>query len=141
MRYAFLFLFICTSLLASGQSKKERALRLLERARFEAMTNQDLEALEKLLDPSLTYTHSNGLAETRADHLEHIRTGHIVYRVIRPLEMEFRLYGKTAVGTGLVQVDGRFNGRDFLIKLRYTDVYVKRPTGWKLVAWHSVKVD
>lgn len=141
MRYAFLFVLICTSLLASGQGKKERALRLLEKSRFEAMVNQDLDALEKMLDPTLTYTHSNGLVESRADHLEHIRTGYIVYRAIRSLEMEMRCYGKTAVGTGMVQVDGRFNGRDFQIKLRYTDVYVKRPGGWKLVAWHSVKVD
>ncbi len=141
MRYVFLFAFICTSLLASGQSRKERELRLLEKARFEAMVKQDLEALERMLDPTLTYTHSNGLVESRADHLDHIRTGYIVYRAIRPLEMEMRLYGKTAVGTGVVRVDGRFNGRDFQIRLRYTDVYVKRPGGWKLVAWHSVKVD
>ena len=141
MRYTFLLVFICMSLLASGQSKTERALRLLEKARFEAMTKRDLDALGKMLDPTLTYTHSNGLVESRADHLDHIRSGYIVYRAIRPLEMEMRLYGKTAVGTGVVLVDGRFNGRDFQIKLRYTDVYVKRPGGWKLVAWHSVKVD
>ncbi len=142
MRQLLLGVFLLApSLCLFGQSKQERALRQLERARFEAMTRRDIDALDKMLDPTLTYTHSNGLVETKAEHLDHIRTGRIVYRALRPLEMQVRRYGKSAVVTGVVRAQGRYRGRDFDLKLRYTAVYVKRPSGWRMVAWHSVRTD
>lgn len=134
-------LLLAPSLWLLGQDKQERVLRRLERARFEAMTRRDVDALDRMLDPTLTYTHSNGLVETKAEHLDHIRTGQIAYRALRPLEMQVRRYGKSAVVTGMVRAQGRYQGRDFDLRLRYTAMYVKRASGWRMVAWHSVRAD
>ncbi len=124
-----------------AQSKKERVLLSLERARFEAMTQKDVAFLKRVLDVSLTYTHSNGLVESKDEHIARIASGQIVYRAIQPQHMDVRLYGKTAVLTGVINVQGRYQERDFDLKLRYIDVYVRRPMDWKLVAWQSVRVD
>ena len=135
----FLFLAVATNLFS--QSKCQRQIEALERQRFEAMTRKDAGFLEKALANDLTYGHSNGLLETKAEHLANIQAGNIVYRSMEAQEMQVRLYRKTAVVNGVVKVAGSLKGKDFELKLRYTDVYVKKRGKWKLAAWQSVRLD
>lgn len=142
MRHLLIFLFFATlATAAPAQSKQQRQIEALERQRFEAMTQQNTTALEKLLDESLTYGHSNGLFEDKATHLANIRTGSLVYKSMQPESMSVRVYKKTAIVNGLVKVGGTLKGKDFELKLRYTDVYLKKKGQWRLAAWQSVKAE
>lgn len=143
MRYIFTFaLFLCLSANAIfAQSKTERHLTRLELERFEAMTKKNTGFLETVLADDLTYAHSNGLVENRAEHLENVTSGNITYQEMEALEMDVRTYRRSAVITGLIRVKGLYRGTEFNIRLRYTDVYQKQKGKWKLVAWHSVKVE
>lgn len=144
MRMRFLLpvlLFLGSQSTVFAQNKKELELKALELQRFEAMTKKDLPFLEHVLADDLTYNHSNGLAENKSEHIEHIKTGALVYQTMQPEEVNVRIYKKTAVLNGLVNVAGMLKDRAFSVRLRYTDVYVKRKGKWQLVAWHSVKIE
>jgi hypothetical protein len=140
MRLAFFLLLLLPAVLGFSQSKKQLKFEALERQRFEAMTTKNTAALEVMLSDQLTYTHSNGLIEDKQQHLENIRTGKLQYRSIQPEEMKLRFYRRTVVGTGIVNVTGVLNEKEFSIRLRYTDVYVKQKGKWRLAAWQSLKL-
>lgn len=125
---------------AISQSKKQAEIEAIERQRFEAMTTKNIDFLKNVLADDLSYTHSNGLVEDKATHLENIRTGKLQYRSIQPEEMKLRLHRRSAIGIGIVNVTGILNEKEFNIRLRYTDVYVKEKGKWRLVAWQSLKL-
>lgn len=140
MRLAFFLLLLFSVVTGFSQSKKQLKFEALERQRFEAMTTKNTAALEVMLSDQLTYTHSNGLIEDKQQHLENIRTGKLQYRSIQPEEMKLRFYRRTVVGTGIVNVTGVLNEKEFSIQLCYTDVYVKQKGKWRLAAWQSLKL-
>jgi hypothetical protein len=51
----------------------ETHVRELEEQRYRAMLRADLATLERLLDDALTYTHSNGIIDTKASYLAGVR--------------------------------------------------------------------
>ncbi|MCB0518045.1 MAG: nuclear transport factor 2 family protein [Lewinellaceae bacterium] len=142
MRLFLLFLFL-TAIQPTlfSQHKNELQLKALELQRFEAMTKKDIPFLENVLSDDLTYNHSNGLAENKTEHIQNINTGDLVYKTMQSEDLKVRIYKKTAVLNGLVRVTGILKDREFNIRLRYTDVYVKRKGKWQLVAWHSMKAE
>lgn len=131
---------ISASITGFSQSKKKLEIEKLERQRFEAMTKRDAAFLEDVLSEQLAYTHSNGLVEDKQLHLENIRTGKLQYRSMQPEEMKVSLHRHTAVVTGIVGVTGVLNEKEFALRLRYTDVYVKEKGKWRLAAWQSLKL-
>ena len=58
-------------------------IRNLEAARFSAMREDDLDALNALLDDNLVYIHSNGRIDGKAEYLETLRQGAIKYEAIQ----------------------------------------------------------
>jgi len=116
------------------------AVRAAELARFAAQTSRDTAALRSLLDDDLRYVHSNALVESKDHFIETVATGRIVYDSLVPVEMSHRLYGETAVGTGRVRVQVQMNGQVVRVDLLFTTVHVRRPGGWRLVAWQSTRV-
>ena len=134
-------LLVFFSVTSVAQTKAQHQLESIENQRFEAMTNKNSAVLQNILADDLTYTHSNGLAETKAQHIENIRTGTIVYQSMQPEEVKVKVYRKTGIITGVVNVKGILKEKEFDIRLRYTDVYIKKRGKWKLVAWQSVRAD
>jgi len=77
-------------------------IKKLEDRRFQAMIDGDFDTLDKLLGDDLTYTHSSGQADTRAEYIALCKRGVFKYQKIeRPIE-EIQVYGETVVVTGHV---------------------------------------
>jgi hypothetical protein len=111
--------------------------------RFEAMVAGDAAALAELLADELTYAHSDGRVETRAELLASIASGALRYLAIRSEgESVIRRYGGDTVGviTGAGRFRVRLGEREGEVSLRYTSVYVHRDGRWQLAAWHSSAV-
>ena len=49
-------------------------------------------------------------------------------------EVKVRLFGDVAVVTGRTLAVGSYQGNSFSVRLRFTDVCVKRGDGWQVVA-------
>lgn len=125
---------------AFGQQKKLAGLEHAEDRRFEAMSRRDTASLRTMLSGDLVYTHSNGLVETREQHLSNIAAGTIVYESMVPESRAFRLYGNVARVSGVVQVKGMYKGNSFQLRLRYLAVYVRKGGVWQLSAWQSLNL-
>jgi hypothetical protein len=118
----------------------EQAVLQAENDRFAAMKKADAAALEKLLAPELSYTHSNASVQDKAAFISDIKTGTIKYLTIDAADVKARIFGSTAIVTGGATVHVIQNGNDLSIKIRYTDVHINRGGSWQMVAWQSTRL-
>ncbi|NOT08256.1 MAG: nuclear transport factor 2 family protein [Gemmatimonadales bacterium] len=136
---AVLAIAVCTAP-ASAQAGPADEVRRSELVRFAAMMKGDTAAVAPLLAAELTYTHSNALVESKADHLSAIGSKRTIYRSVTPVEFGYRPYGDLVVGAGVVRTAGVLAGVDFDVTLRVTTVHVRREGRWQLVAWQSTRM-
>ena len=112
-------------------------IRQLEDRRFRAMCEADAATLEQLLADTLVYTHSYGGADSKPSYLEGIRSKKWLYRKIERPKEDIQVHGDCAVVTGQVRIELLSEGKPKTLNSAYTDVWIKGPKGWQMVAWQS----
>lgn len=125
---------------APAANKTAKIIQDLEARRFKAMVEADVAALDTLLAPEMSYSHSSGLSQTKTEFIGAIRRGELVYVEIKPDVLQVRTYGSTAIVTGRAAVKTKSKGQDMVAELRFLDVYVKRQGRWQMVAWQSCRL-
>lgn len=109
--------------------------------RLAAMTARDTNTIKQYLDDELLYVHSNGLHETKRQHIDAIAGGKIIYQTIAaeqpPLVMR---KNRMAMLNGKMDVDGLYQGTPFTVHLSFLAVYRKSKGVWKLLSWQSAKL-
>jgi hypothetical protein len=106
--------------------------------RFRAMIEEDLTKLDELLGDDLHYSHTRGNVESKAQFLSTIESKRIDYLAAKRRDVEVRLFGDTAVVTGLSNMDLLVRGEQMIFTIRFLEVSRKVDTNWQLVAWQSV---
>ena len=126
--------------MAQAKGTPEEQLLQAENARFAAMVKGDVAALDKLLGPELSYTHSNALVQDKAALLGDFKSGAIKYLSIEPSDMKARVFGNMAIVTGGAAVHVIQNGNDLNIKIRYTNTHINRAGSWQMIAWQATRL-
>jgi ketosteroid isomerase-like protein len=139
-----IFLLVVSALAQSPNSSlsKQEELRLAEHSRVDALVNSDVPRLEKLLGDDLTYTHSTGTKESKAEFLHRIQSGELKYDSMQhENNVSIRLYADTGVLTATSRVKVSVRGQTLELHIRFTEVWVKRDRGtWQLVAWQATRI-
>ena len=118
----------------------ESNVRLAERQRFEAMTKQDVGALDTLLDDELDYVHTGGNLESREQFIAAIRNRTLVYESIAPSDVRVRVYDGLALAIGRSQMRVRTASGVSSFEIRFTEVYVRKEGHWLLTAWEATRL-
>lgn len=131
-----------TGLVAQGVSVRsqvnaEDAVRKAEADRFAAMRTRDLAALDRLLASDLTYTHGDGRVVDKAVFIADLKTGDFQYRAIEASDVKVRILGDVAIVTGSAAMSVVNKGAPADIRIRYTNVHVRRSDAWQMIAWHA----
>jgi ketosteroid isomerase-like protein len=99
---------------------------------------QDKALLQKYLADDLVYTHGGGQTQTKAEYITSVLSGPSHYKAMEPSETRVRVYGKTAVLWGLVDVTP---GKGETYRTRTLEVYTQHANGtWQMVQKESVRV-
>lgn len=106
-------------------------------ARIAAMLAADGAALEGVLAADYTHAHNNGLLEDRAAYLASVTRGPVRYQRFVPRERVARVYGDTALLTGLASVAVLYEGRPVEIEVRFLAVYLRQSGVWRIAAWQA----
>jgi hypothetical protein len=135
-------LLACAPVISAQTGKAEQQVLQAEKDRFAAMIKGDRAALEKLLAPDLTYTHSTALLETKEQFIKSVTSGNIDYVSIvpSPADSKVRVNGNTAIVNGIAAVNVIDTGKDRKIRIRYTTVYGNQGGAWLLQAWQSTVI-
>ena len=102
------------------------------------MVNKDRDALNKVLHADLTYMHSNGKFETKADVLDSLKTSGI--RAIEFIEPKTRLYGDVALVKTRANFTNVVDGKTTVVHLDVLHVLVKGSAGWQMVARQPIRL-
>ena len=99
---------------------------------------QDKALLEKYLADDLVYTHGGGQAETKAQYIANVLKGPSHYKAMEPSDTRVRIYGKTAVLWGLVDVTPA-KGETY--RTRTLEIYTQNAAGlWQMSQKESMRV-
>lgn len=140
MRKWILLLLPAVLFAASTGSKDEQDVLAAMDAWKQATIQKDGAALEKLLHPDLTYSHSSGMTQTKSDVIKAVTTGKATTEAIDFSDATVRVYGKTALVKCVVDMKNNTGGKSAASHLSILHVWVKGPHGWQMVARQATKL-
>jgi ketosteroid isomerase-like protein len=93
-----------------------------------------------MMTDDLTFTHANGVVETKADFLDALKTGRYQYKSLTDEECGVRVHGDTGIVSGTCRIVVTAGGNDIDIRVRFTELWVKEGGAWQMVLWHATNV-
>jgi len=105
-----------------------------------ALIEKDTAILKQLLHDNVTYGHSNGWVETKADVLKDLTSGKLVYHTIKPDSSTWKTEVNWASRRSKTRVEVSLNGNRMDLNLHVLEVWLKTNKGWQLIARQSTKV-
>lgn len=104
----------------------------------QSAVKQDEAGLRRFLSDDLTYAHSNGHVQTRAEYITAVTRGPARYESFNFSDVKITFYGKTAVLTGFVDVK---MVNTPLFRVRTLQVYVDNAGQWQMAAHQSARLN
>lgn len=143
MKKTFAFLMItCFSVLniAFAQSKDEAAVAGAVEALKKAMIDADKAALESLAADDLSYGHSAGKIEDKAEFVRAIVSNESDFVTINLSEQTIKIVGNAAIVRHKLAATTNNNGKPGTANLAVLLVWQKQKGSWKLLARQAVKI-
>jgi ketosteroid isomerase-like protein len=121
---------------AAGSAAEKAVLATLESWK-EATMKKDKALFEKVYHPELTYGHSSGMIETKAEAIEHVvGNPNSVYEEITISEPKVKVVGSLALVNAKLFM--KMKGRD-AANLVALIVFTKTPKGWQMIGRHTTR--
>jgi ketosteroid isomerase-like protein len=133
-------------LLAFGQAKQqspanvEQQLTKLENDWMNFTLKRDVASLDRLLADDLTSITPEGKLNTKAQELADVKSGDYAPTAATNKDMKVRVFGNTAIVTGVTAIKGKAKGQDISGDYRFTDTWVLRDGRWQCVATQGSKI-
>ena len=100
----------------------------------QAMMKKDAAGLEKYLHAEITYSHSNGFNQTKADVVRSTTTGKTTIEAIDFSDVTVRVYGALALIRANVDMRNNVDGKTTTHHLNVLHVWLNGADGWQMVA-------
>jgi hypothetical protein len=129
-------LFISFSGLA--QTGEEKLIATVKEF-HQALVNKNTVSINQQTDKALSYGHSNGWVETKAEVIKDLETGYISYHEIKEDSISAVINGNMANVRFLAAITAKMKETTNHFKLRVLEVWVKKGNRWLLFARQAVK--
>jgi uncharacterized protein (TIGR02246 family) len=121
---------------ASDRASVEETIRKLDNERIQAQIHADAKALDRIYAADFIGVGPSGTVRTKPQVISDFTSGDLKFQSITTDEVQVRVYGDTAVETGLSTMIGQDKGKTVPRDTRFTRVWVKQQGQWRLVANH-----
>jgi ketosteroid isomerase-like protein len=111
----------------------EEELLKLEKEFARAIVKNDAEAIGQFLADDWVIIDADGGIIDKARFLGVVESGALTHEMMESDDVEVRIYGDSAVVSGLTRTKGKFMGQDFSTHERATDVFVMQNGRWQCV--------
>jgi hypothetical protein len=105
-----------------------------------ALVAKDSITLSKLLSDDVSYGHTNGMIQTKAQLIRSVVSGEQDYKTVEPSDLNVRVYDNTAVANVKLDIMMNYEGKPLELHMNAVLVWVKKDKDWKLVARQSVNI-
>ena len=138
MKNTLTILFFFFVVIANAQTAEEK-LTATEKEFHQALVNKNTVSINQQTDKALSYGHSNGWVETKADVIKDLETGYISYQEIKEDSITVVINGNMANVRFLADITATMKGTTSNFKLRVLEVWVKKSNRWVLFARQAVR--
>ena len=131
-----LFLFFVS--FANAQTDEEKLISTLKEFHL-ALVNKNTVSINQQTDKALSYGHSNGWVETKADVMKDLETGYISYQMYKEDSISVLLNGNMANVRFNADITATMKATTITYHLKVLEVWVKKGKRWVLFARQAVK--
>jgi ketosteroid isomerase-like protein len=112
----------------------------IEKARDAAVVKGDVANLDAGSTSDYTIVTSDGVLNSKSQILDEFKSGRLKIASVNSTNTDVRVYGNSAVVSGISRIKGTQEGHDISGKLRYLRVYVKQNGKWLAVATQHTRI-
>ncbi len=105
-----------------------------------ALIAKDTVVLKQLLHNDVTYGHSNGWVETKADVIKDLVTGKLAYNKIETKSIKWTITNNVATMRNSSEISYELEGKPGELHLHVVQVWLKTNKGWQLLTRQSTKI-
>lgn len=138
MKGILVILLLFTFGSANAQTEEAKVTTTLKEF-HQAMVKKNTVSINQQTDKALSYGHSNGWVETKADMLKNLETGYVSYSSYKEDSLQILMSGNMASARFVADVSATLNGNETSYHLRVLEVWVKKGKRWLLFARQAVK--
>ena len=123
---------------SSQSSADEKQLLMIQQQLARAWVERDRAFIERVLAPEWSVTQGDGTIRSRAAVLHDtfvVGTASVESMIVD--DVTVTLFGDTAIVRGRTHATGVVGGQRGSARLRFTDTFIKRSSGWQAVASHA----
>lgn len=106
----------------------------------QAMVNKNTGSINQQTDKALSYGHSNGWIETKAEMMKNLETGYISYQGYKEDSITVVINGNMANVRFIADITATMKAATNNYHLKVLEVWVKKGKRWVLFARQAVKV-
>jgi ketosteroid isomerase-like protein len=105
-----------------------------------ATVSGDADRVGSMMTDDLTFTHANAVVETKAQFVDALKSGRLRYRSITDQDKHVRVHGDTGIVAGTCRIVVNASGTEIDIRVRFTELWVKKDGSWRMTLWHATQV-
>jgi len=124
----------------TGSSPEQMQVMMKMLSLKNSLIAKDSVTLSGLLADDVTYGHTNGMIQTKAQLIRDVVSGMQDYKSIDPSDMNIRVFDHTAIVNMKSAVKMMFNNNLLELNMYVTLVWIEKGGEWKLEARQSVKL-
>ena len=121
---------------SSHQTRAEEVIKKVDNERIQAQIHADATALDRIYAADFIGVGPSGTVRTKPQVISDFTSGALKFQSITTDEVQVRVYENTAVETGLSTMVGQDKGKAVPRDNRFTRIWIKQGTRWRLVANH-----
>lgn len=112
----------------------------LEKAWNQAYKLADKRALDRILDDHIVLINDDGSQQTKADFLASVKKSNSQEQQVAPESMNVKVFGNTAISTGIFRAKGVEAGKPYVRRERFVDTWIYKGGNWVCVATNATPV-
>jgi len=131
-------LLLFTFVFAAAQTEEQKLTTAIKEF-HQALVNKNTASINQQTDKALSYGHSNGWVETKADMIKDLETGYIVYHGYKEDSLNITMNGAMANARFVADISATLRGNTTNFHLKVLEVWVKKGKRWLLFARQAVR--
>ena len=138
MKFIFTIALFFTSLIVAAQTDSAKLSATMKEF-HRALVDGNTISINQQTDKMLSYGHSNGWIETKADMIKNLETGYMNYNSIKEDSIKLMINGSVANVRFVADINATLNGTAGNFHLKVLEVWVRKGKRWMLFARQAVK--
>ena len=135
----FLVSFAFTTQAQNDSDAKTQVMMKMQELK-NGLLSKDSVSLSKLLADDMSYGHSTGFIQTKAQLIRDVMSGTQDYKSIESSDINIRIYDNTAIAVLKLKTNLIARGKPLDLSMYATLTWIKINNEWKLVARQAVKL-